>query len=416
MHDTITCPECGHEIEITEALSSQLTEEIRKQLQADVNKRKIQLDKQADALKAKAQELEEAQKSVDEQVKTELAKERKKLEAEARKNAEDAIAVELEGVTTELEESKQKLKEAQKTELELRKKERDLQTRTEELELEVARTLDAERDKLKEQVKRQVSEEHQLKDAEKEKQIGDLRKQIDDLKRKAEQGSQQLQGEILELSLEDILGRSFPMDEIIPVPKGVHGGDVLQRVRDGLGTDCGCILWESKRTKNWSNGWLAKLRDDQRTAKAVQAILLTEAMPPDCDTFVSMEEVWVTGRSCMLGVVTAIRAGMIEVANATKAMQGRQSKMEVLYNYLAGPEFRNRVVGIVEAFSTMRTELESEKRSMQRIWAKREKQIDQALLSTSGMYGDMQGIFAGALGEIEALELPMLETKTDGEK
>jgi hypothetical protein len=409
MGETITCPKCRYEIEVTEALSAQITTKIRGQLEADAARRRMELDRCEETLKARERQVQEAQKAVKEQVQEQLAKERGTLEGEARKKAQEAVAIDLKDKQAQIDEYKTKLKTANDAELALRKKERELVQKAETLELEVNRRLNEERERVREAVKKQTAEEYAMKEADNQKQIGDLRKQIDELKRKAEQGSQQSQGEVLELSLENFLRQHFPFDDIQPVPKGVHGGDVLQQVRDSLGKDCGVILWESKRTKNWSEPWLAKLRSDQRAAKAAQAVILTEAMPAGCDTFTSIEGIWVTNRTCLHGVAIAMRVALMEVANANRAIQGRQTKMDVLYGYLSGPEFRNRVTGIVEAFVTMRSELETEKRALQRIWAKREKQLDHALANTTGFYGDLQGIFGGGLAKIEALELPALE-------
>jgi hypothetical protein len=212
----------------------------------------------------------------------------------------------------------------------------------------------------------------------------------------------------MELELEDLLRRQFPYDEIVPVPKGIHGGDTLQHVHDAAGALCGTILWESKRTKTWSDAWLPKLRDDQRAAKAQIAVLATLEMPKGVTTFVCIDGVWVTSRPCLFGLASALRTGLIEVAAAKRATEGRQDKMEVLYNYLSGSEFRHRVQGIVESFVTLREDLEAEKRAMQRIWAKREKQLDRAVTHTASFYGDLSGIFAGSLPAIEQLDLPAL--------
>jgi len=410
MKDTIACPKCGQEIEVTEVLSAQLTTQIRKEMEADVAGRKKELDDQSNELAVREKEIKKAQESISEQVQTQLAGERKKLEYEAKQKAEESLAVDLKDKDEQITEYKSKLKTANETELTLRKKERELETRTEALELEVTRKIDEERGKIREAAKKQSDDDHALKDAEKEKQIADMRTKITELQRKAEQGSQQLQGEVLELSLEGFLRDHFPLDQITPVPKGIHGGDVLQHVRDASGMDCGLILWESKRTKRWSDGWLAKLRDDQRAAKAIQSVILTETMPADCETFTRIDGVWITNRPCLLGVATSLRATVVELAKASRAIQGKESKMEVLYDYLAGSEFLNRIQGIVEGFVTMRDELEAEKRSTQRMWAKREKQLDRVLVNTSGFYGDLQGIIGGGLAQIEALELPALES------
>jgi hypothetical protein len=417
MNDKLTCPKCGCEIEITEALSSQLTAAIRRELEADVSRRKGELDQRESVLTARAKEIEQARQAVDQQVQAQLAKERKRLEEDARKKAQEAVAVDLKDKDAQIAEVQAKLKTATDNELALRKRERELAEKTESLELEVTRKLDEERDNIRATVRKQADDEHALRDSEKEQQIAAMLRQIEELKRRAEQGSQQLQGEVLELSLEGFLKEQFPSDEILPVPKGVHGSDVVQKVRDSSGSECGVILWESKRTKNWVGGWLSKLRDDQRAAKAAQAILLTEAMPEGCETFGCIEGVWVTSRACLLGVATAVRTALVEVASANRAIQGRQTKMEVLYNYLAGPEFRNRIQGIVESFVTMKEDLDGERRAMDRIWAKRQKQLERALTNTSGFYGDLQGIIGGSLAQIESLEMPALEAKpVEGEQ
>ena len=249
-----------------------------------------------------------------------------------------------------------------------------------------------------------------LKEAEKDKLIKDLTTQIGDLKRKSEQGSQQLQGEILEIQLEDLLARTFPHDSIDEVPKGIKGADVLQNVYDATGNRCGAILWESKRTKSWSDKWLPKLRDDQRAAKAEIAAIISIELPKDVSTFSNIDGVWVTNWSCTIGLATALRSSLIEVAHAKQALDGQQGKMDLLYSYLSGSEFRHRVEGIVEAFVTMKTGLDKEKRAMERIWSEREKQLDRAIRQTAGLHGDLSGIIGQALPAIEQLELPALES------
>jgi hypothetical protein len=213
---------------------------------------------------------------------------------------------------------------------------------------------------------------------------------------------------VLELDLESLLRTQFPTDGITPVPKGVHGGDVVHMIRDNAGGECGIILWESKRTKNWSDGWLPKLRGDQRAAKAHVAILVSDELPKGVTTFAFIDEVWVTNRACSIGLALALRCGVLDAAKVRRAIDGQQDKMAVLYNYLSSAGFRNRVTGIVEAFVTMKTDLEAEKRAITKHWAKREKQIEQALGHTSSMYGDLQGIIGGSLQTIESLELPAL--------
>jgi len=193
------------------------------------------------------------------------------------------------------------------------------------------------------------------------------------------------------------------------VPKGINGADLLHRVMDGSGQECGTILWESKRTKSWQKVWLSKLRDDKRTAKAHVAIIVSAALPSDVPHFGFVEDVWICGWPLVRGAAMALRHGILNAARSERAMQGQQTKMELVYDYLSSPEFYNRVTGIVESFQSMKNDLDSEKRAYQRIWNKREKQLDRAIENTAGMYGDLQGIIGSTLREIEGVSLPMLE-------
>jgi hypothetical protein len=255
-----------------------------------------------------------------------------------------------------------------------------------------------------------------LKVAEKEQQISSMQRQIEDLKRKAEQGSQQLQGEVLEIALEETLRSKFPFDNIEPVGKGEFGGDVLQRVVNQMGQPCGSMLWESKRTKNWSDTWLPKLRGDQRAAKAEISILISEALPKDIETFGLLDGVWITGPRYAVPLAIALRQSLVEIASNRQAQEGQQSKMELVYEYLTGPRFRHRVEAIVEKFSDMQADLDRERKSMTRLWAKREAQIQGVIESTVGMYGDLQGIAGRALQEIEGLEVQMIDYKHEDDK
>lgn len=412
MSDTVICPNCKFEIEVTEVLSAQLRTQLQKEFEAEIRKKESAIEKrEADVVRAK-EEVEKAQQDIDRRVSEQLSKERKQLSEEALAKAREQVTLEIRDKDQQLTEANQKLKAAQDAELTLRKERRELEEQKATLELTLTRRLDEERAKIRETAKKEAAEERHLKDAEKDKLINDLRVQLDDMKRKAEQGSQQLQGEILETTLEDLLRQQFPFDEITPVQKGVHGGDVIHIVRDASGAVCGIILWESKRTKAWSDGWLPKLRDDQRAAKAQIAILVSLELPKDVTTFRHIDGVWVTSVTCAISLTHALRAGMLEVGAAKRALDGRHDKMEVLYKYLSGQEFRHRVEGIVEAFVTLREELEAEKRATQLRWAKREKQLDRAVTQTTGMYGDLSGIIGGALPAIANLELPAIEGPT----
>ena len=262
--------------------------------------------------------------------------------------------------------------------------------------------------------RQEADEAARLRVAEKDQTIESMTRTIEELKRKAEQGSQQLQGEVLELELQALLTAKFPRDTIQPVAKGEFGGDVLQRVVGPLNQNCGTILWESKRTKNWSDGWLPKLREDQRAAKAEIAVIISQALPKEIDTFGFVEGVWIADPKVALPVAFSLRQTLIEVATARQASEGQQTKIEMVYQYLTGPRFRQRVEAIVEAFSSMKKDLDAEKKAITRQWAKREEQIDRVMQATVGMYGDLQGIAGRSLQEIEGLEFQgMLDFKPD---
>jgi hypothetical protein len=305
-----------------------------------------------------------------------------------------------------------KLAEAQKAQADLIRQKRDLDDAKRELELTVEKRVQDGLSVTREQAKKEAEEGLKLKVMEKEQTIASMQTQIEELKRRAEQGSQQLQGEVQELELEAVLRTKFPRDTIEPVPKGEFGGDALQRVIGPVGQQCGTILWESKRTKNWSDGWLAKLRDDQRTAKAEIAVIVSQTLPKGVESFDLIEGVWVTESRCAIPVATALRQSLIELSGSRLASEGQQTKTEMVYQYLTGPRFRHRVEAIVEKFTDMQSDLERERKTMTRLWAKREEQIRGVIESTAGMYGDLQGIAGKSLQEIEGLELAALEPKT----
>ncbi len=221
-----------------------------------------------------------------------------------------------------------------------------------------------------------------------------------------EQGSQQTQGDVLELELEGMFKREFPFDVIEAVSTGVRGGDIIQTVKTQSGRTCGIILWETKRVKNWSDSWIAKLKDDQRDAKADLAVLVSEALPPGFHHFRQINGVWVTDIPSALSLALALRMALIQTANAKEVESGKDDKKDLIYRYVTGPEFRNRVTAIVEGFRAMKEDLESERRAMQKIWASREKQIERIISNTAGMYGDLEGLAGPSLPQIKILELP----------
>ncbi len=410
MDTQVTCPNCRSEFPIDQIMSAQMAEKIRNELETEFSKKTRLLTAEREEIATRRKDLETSQQQLDKRVQETVAKARKKIEADARVVAQQMVSVELKDRKEQLSEATQKLQLLQDNELRLRKEKRQLEEQAEQKELEVARRLDEERQKIRATALSQAQEQNQLKLAEKEQTIDSMRKKIDELVLKAEQGSQQLQGEVQELALESMLPSEFPGDVIQPVAKGVKGADVLHHVFDKTGRECGTILWESKRTKNWSDKWLSKVIDDQQEAKASCACIVTAAMPESVRYFEELNGVWVASWSCARSVAIALRRVLIESARARRATEGQHDKMELVYNYIHSAEFSNRVRGVVKPYIDMQADLETEKRAITRQWNKRQKQLEQAIASTVGLFGDLQGIMGSGLQEIEEMDILALET------
>ena len=370
-----------------------------------------------DALRERHEKLAEEKAALDRELEAKLEQGRKVIEVEAARKARLQLGNELERSRADLAEVQEvlkqreaKLAEAQEAQAALVRKERALEDAKRELELTVQKRVTAEIETVRDKARRDVEEELKLKIGERDEKISSMSRQIEELKRKAEQGSQQLQGEVVEIELEALLRSKFPHDSIEPVPKGEYGGDVVQCVGGPTGQRCGTILWESKRTKNWSDGWLAKLRGDQRAAKADVAVIVSHVLPRDIETFGLLDEVWITHPRTVIPIAVALRQRLLEVALARQAGEGQSTKMELVYQYLMGPHFRQRVEAIVEAFNTMHEDLEKERRVIMKQWDKRREQIDRVVESTVGMYGDLQGIAGKTLKEIDGLDFKLLES------
>jgi hypothetical protein len=362
---SIACPSCGRKIPLTRALRAEIEASLRGEFD---------------------EELQRAQ------------------EAGAKK-AEKKLAQELAALRDQVKDQAKDLDEARRTELAMRRRERELERKQQDLELEVARQLGEGRAKLVAETQERVTEEHRLKDAEKERQLSDMRRQIEDLKRKAEQGSQQLQGEVGEEELETLLRSTFPSDDISAIGQGVRGADLHQVVIDPRGRTCGSILWECKNTRHWSDAWVPKLKQDQRARHADLAVLVTAVLPKGCTRFTLIDGVLVTDVACAPCLAGVLRANLFELAQTRSAAMHKEEKLELLHRYLSGVEFRQRVEAVVDAFTAMRHDLEQERRAAERQWARRARQIDAVTLNVSGMYGDLQGILP-ALPSIRLLELP----------
>ena len=388
---TINCPNCGKDIKLTESLAAPLVASTRRDYEA--------------RLLRKDTEATEKLKLAREQIGIEeTAKARLMLATDL-----DQKAQQLAELQTVLKARDAKLAEAQQAQAGMIRRERELDDAKRELDLTIEKRIQEGLEATRQQARKEAEGELRLKVSEKELTITSMQKQIEDLKRRAEQGSQQMQGEVQELELESLLRAKFPRDTIEPVPKGEHGGDALQRVVGPLGQTCGTILWESKRTKNWSDTWLPKLRDDQRVAKAEFAVIVTAVLPKEVESFDLVDGVWVVQPKAAIPVALMLRHSLVEIAMTRQATEGQQTKMELLYSYLTGPRFRQRVQALVEAFSSMKEDLDKEKKAITKQWAKRDEQIERVMQATVGMYGDMQGIAGKTLQEIDGLECAALE-------
>lgn len=412
---TVVCPSCQTEIKLTESLAAPLLAQTRRQFQQQLAQKDAAIAQREQHLRTQEQRLADAQRELDAKVEAEveskLTAARAQLIAEEARKAKLATAAELEAKARELTELSAvlaardaKLAEAQQAQAALIRKQRELDDAKRELELTVEKRVQDSLAEARAQAKREAEEGLKLRVLEKDQTIASMQQTIEELKRKAEQGSQQMQGEVQELELESLLRAKFPFDQIEPVPKGEFGGDTLQRVASPTGQPCGSILWESKRTKNWSDGWLVKLRDDQRAAKAEVAVLVTQALPKGIETFDVVDGVWITTARAALPVATVLRHSLQQLSLARQAGEGQQTKTEMVYQYLTGPRFRHRVEAIVEAFTSMQEDLDRERKTMLKQWAKRSAQIERVMSATVGMYGDLQGIAGKSLQEIEGLE------------
>jgi len=413
---TLICPNCTTEIRLTESLAAPLVADMRQQFERKLAKQEEDIGLREQSILEKEKQIAKARHNIEEQVLVRLNEERTQLLQEASQKAKLGWALEFEKKTQEVEAlqavlsaQNEKLTQAQKTQAEFMKKQRELEDARREVELTVEKRIASELEKVRSLAQKETEEGFKMKAMEREQLIASMQQKIAELKQKVEQGSQQLQGEVQELELEKLLREAFPLDTIQPVPKGEFGGDVLQCVFSQNGQACGSILWETKRTKNWHEAWLSKLRDDQRAAKAEVAVLVSQVLPKSVEVFDFVEGIWISAPRVALPLATSLRHALLQVGMAQQASEGQQTKTEMVYQYLTGSGFRQRIEAIVEAFSLMQEDLDKERKAMLKQWAKRETQINKVVEATLGMYGDLQGIAGKSMQEIEGLEFPALE-------
>lgn len=390
----ISCPECKHEFSPDESLKHQLDHLMKEERTA-----------LAASYEAKMAELNKKETSIDQLVAERLKAEEAQLKTEVAKKLRGDYTTEIEELRKQVADKQAKANKATELQLELEKIKRERKEREDSIKLEYEKKLSGELTKMESTIAERTSQQYELKIAEREKQLSDLRKQLDEAKRKAEQGSMQTQGEVQELALEELLTELFRFDSIQEVSKGQNGADILQVVKTQYGKDCGVIAYESKRTKNFSEGWIAKLKDDMREHGADHGIIVTEAMPKDMPTFGLRNGIWICTYKDVEGLAAAIRQICITEANIKATEVNRAEKIQALYNYLMSSEFKQRVEAIIENVDTMRENIDKERKSMLAFWKKQEKAIEQMGYLLIDIVGSIDGISGNALGPIRGLEL-----------
>jgi hypothetical protein len=391
-----TCPNCGHVFDAGEALQKHLDIEFKKRMEEQE--------------RLNAAKLEEIKKQLQEEKRQFEQEEKKKMwaiaQSEALKKAEEKNSAQLQALREDNESKQKQIKEAQLKELDLLRKENELKTQQEQMKLQLEKQMIERSKEIEEAAKKRKDEEFELVKKEYEKKLENQMNLVKEMQRKAEQGSMQLQGEVQELGLEEILRKTYIYDLIEEVGKGIRGADCVQTVVNEFGQTCGKIIFESKRTQNFSVDWIDKLKEDQRGVGAEIAVLVTQTMPKDMDRFGQKEGVWVCTYQEVNGLVFVLRQILLRSQLVRSSEENKADKMAMLYNFLISSQFRQQMEAIVEGFSSLKTELDREKRSMQRIWKEREIQIERVIGNTIDMYGSIKGIAGNAIAPIQYLELP----------
>lgn len=404
---TITCPSCGTSFALDETLAGPLIAKVKADAQAQVDQAKNEYQQRATALQASEAEqaakeklLAEREAALQAQVDQRVAAERSRIAEQERANAKAEMTLELGAERKRRTELEEKLQGAQAAELALRQEKDAIEARAKALDLEVARRVDADRKAIRERAEQEAHEKHRLEMLEKDKTITDMRQKLAEAERKGAQGSQQLQGEVLEQDFESALRSAFPQDVIEAVKAGQRGGDVLQHVLGQLGRSIGTIFWELKRTQAWGGDWSAKARQDAASVRAEVAVIVSDALPKGIEHFGPYEGVWVTRPAYATMLGAALRHGLMQTVEARGAAEGRETKMERLYAYMIGPEFRATLEGIAQPFVSLQSELASEKRATLARWKRQEKHLERVLGSVAALQGDLQAIAGAEMPEL----------------
>ncbi len=403
-NSTIKCPNCQHEFPIENALSQKIEDDIRGKYLKRYNEDKQKLEAEKSQLAKETEQLKLLAENQDRIVADKLKLEKGRLEQEAIKKAAGEMQLQLESLNKELTDKSQKLKESQQKELELMQKEKQIKEREESLKLDLEKQMLERQKEIEDRVKKMESERSDLKIKELEKKLADQVELAETMRRKAEQGSMQLQGEVLELALEELLRASFPFDTIEEVAKGVKGADCVQLVKNNLAQPCGKIIYESKRTKVFTQEWIEKLKTDMRAQQADIAVIVTEVLPKDMDAFGFKDGVWICRFSEVKPLAFLLRDSLLKIHTALVSQENKGEKMQMLYDYLTANEFRQNIEAVVEGFMALRKGIITEKVQMEKIWKEREKQLDKVLLNTTQFYGSIKGIAGNAVGDLKMLE------------
>jgi hypothetical protein len=414
----IKCPSCGVEIDVNEVLYHQVDEELKREYDNELEKEKEKLNSKAADLQKEKQDFEENKrlqedeigKKVHEQVKQRETDIRKALKTELADEHSDAMKL----MQDEIAEKSTKLKELNKAQMEVEKLKREKEELGERFKLEAEQELNKKLSEEKEKIIKAESSKNELTVRELQKQLEDQKKLTEEMKRKQEQGSMQMQGEVQELAIEEWLANTFPLDTIQEIKKGERGADCVQTVHTRSHQNCGKIYYESKRTKSFQPTWIEKFKQDIRNEGANIGVLVTEAMPNEMERFGLKDGIWICSYEEFKGLCSVLRESVIQINNAAVSQENKGDKMGMLYDFLTSTEFQMQIEAIVEGFTQMKGDLEAEKRAMQSIWKKRDKQIEKVVFNTTNMYGSIKGIAGNAVKEIEFFELKHIAEEDNG--
>jgi hypothetical protein len=406
MNDKIKCPNCGHEFDVEEALSGKIEAHFKAEYEKKVAEQSEKINEEKRKLNEEKEKLESAREKQDELLRAELEKQLLKEREKIEKSAAASVENTMKALQQENEKRRTENKSLKEKEISFLKREAELVDKQEELSLKMEKELIERQKEIEEKGRAKERESFHLEKIQLLKQIEDNRKLAEEMKRKAEQGSMQMQGEVQELALEELLARSYPFDRITEVPKGIRGADSIQTVINASQQECGSIVYESKRTKSFANDWIGKLKQDQVTCKADIAVLVTETMPGDMDRFGEKDGVWICSFSEVKSLSFVLREMLIKTNSVKLAQMNKGDKMELLYHYLTSNEFVQNIKRIVENYDEMINQLNAEKKAMQKIWAIREKQIWVVQENVSALFGSIKGIAGNSLETSGVLELP----------